>query len=82
LNTVVRELYDFAEGISLCLLLQNDPDAKRLAHNMVNEVIHSYQKNNGSFVTRISILNMPNHIPYVRWPQAQLFFALTNYLKN
>ena len=83
LNIVKRELYDYAEGISLCLLLQfNDPDTKKIMRGMVEDVINLYQNENGSFITRINIFNIPNKIPYLRWPQAQLFFALTNYLKN
>jgi len=83
LNIVKRELYDYAEGISLCLLLKSsDIGAKRLSDNMANEVIGSYQNKNGSFFTNINLFNVPNKIPYLRWSQAQLFFALTNYLKN
>lgn len=83
LNIVKRELYDFAEGISLCLLMKSsDIDAKKMSDRMVNEVISSYQNKNGSFITNINLFNIPNKIPYLRWSQAQLFFALTNYLKN
>ncbi len=83
LNVVKRELYDYAEGISLCLLLQStDNEAKKLTENIVNEVICSYQNQDGSFFTNVNLFNIPNKIPYLRWPQAQLFFALTNYLKN
>jgi len=83
LNIVKRELYDYAEGISLCLLMRSSyPDAKQLADHMISEVIHSYQNKNGSFFTNINVFNIRNKIPYLRWPQSQLFFALTNYLKN
>ena len=82
-NIVKRELYDYAEGISLCLLMESsDKEAGKLAEHMVQEVIHLYQNKNGSFVTNVNLFNIPNRIPYLRWPQAQLFFALTNYLKN
>ena len=80
-NIVKRELYDYAEGISLCLLMESsDKEAGKLAEHMVQEVIHLYQNKNGSFVTNVNLFNIPNRIPYLRWPQAQLFFALTNYL--
>lgn len=83
INIVKRELYDYAEGISLCLLMKSaDKEAGKLAEHMVNEVIDLYQNKNGSFVTNVNLFNIPNRIPYLRWPQAQLFFALTNYLKN
>ena len=80
-NIVKRELYDYAEGISLCLIMESsDKEAGKLAEHMVQEVIHLYQNKNGSFVTNVNLFNIPNRIPYLRWPQAQLFFALTNYL--
>jgi hypothetical protein len=82
-NIVKRELYDYAEGISLCLLMESsDKEAGKLAEHMVQEVIHLYQNKNGSFVTNVNLFNIENKIPYLRWAQAQLFFALTNYLKN
>ncbi|MGN6803454.1 MAG: hypothetical protein ACTHJN_16260 [Ginsengibacter sp.] len=83
LNIVKKELYDYAEGISLGLLMkENDEDALNLAESMVADVINKFQNNNGSFITRVSAFNIKNKIPYLRWPQSQLFYALTNYLKN
>ena len=83
LNIVKRELYDYAEGISLGLLMElKDEDAKGIVNGMVEDLLTKYQKKNGSFITRVSIFNMKNKIPYLRWAQSQLFYALTNYLKN
>ena len=31
------------------------------------------------FITRVNSLRMKNKIPYMRWPQAPLFYALTKY---
>ncbi|HVG40795.1 MAG TPA: hypothetical protein VM888_04210 [Chitinophagaceae bacterium] len=80
-NIVKRELYDYAEGISLCVNMQElDSHASAILEKLVYELVNTYQKEDGSFVTRISIFNIPNKVPYLRWPQAQLFYALTNYL--
>lgn len=80
-NIVKTELYDYAEGISLCLKMQCfDNTASKIGEKLINDVIGKYQKKDGSFYTRISIFNIPNKIPYLRWPQSQLFYALTNYL--
>jgi hypothetical protein len=79
-NIVKKELYDYAEGISLCLQMQAfDKDAGKITEKLVNEVINKYQRNDGSYYTRISIFNIPNKIPYLRWSQSQIFYALTNY---
>ena len=80
-NVVKIELYDYAEAISLCLKMQYfDDKASQIAEKLVNDVTGKYQKHDGSYYTRISIFNIPNKIPYLRWPQSQLFYALTNYL--
>lgn len=80
-NIVKRELYDFAEGINLgCLLKDADSDALPVASNLIRELLVRYQKKDGSFVTRVNFLNGTNRVTYLRWPQAQLFMALTTYL--
>lgn len=81
INIVRRELYDYAEGLSLCLDMQAmDLEAGDVACKQVTEVVTKYQKKDGSFITRTNIFHLQNRVPYLRWPQAQLFFALTNYL--
>jgi rhamnogalacturonyl hydrolase YesR len=83
LNIVKREMYDYAEGISLGLLMQNqDEEAKNIVNEMVGDLVNKYQNEDGSFITRVSLFDMENKIPYLRWPQSQLFYALTNYLKT
>ncbi|MDE3185550.1 MAG: AGE family epimerase/isomerase [Bacteroidota bacterium] len=83
LNIVKRELYDYAEGISLGLLLkEQDAEAGDIVNKMVKDLVEKYQNKNGSYITRVNNFNIKNKIPYLRWPQAQLFFALTNYLKS
>lgn len=82
-NIVKTELYDYAEAISLCLKMQPfDNSASRIAEKLVKKVITKFQKKDGSYYTRINIFNIPNKVPYLRWPQSQLFFALSNYLNN
>ncbi len=82
-NIVKKELYDYAEGISLCLQMRRfDNEADKIAEKLLAEVIKKYQKKDGSFYTRINILNIPNKISYLRWSQSQLFYSLTNYLLN
>lgn len=75
------ELYDFAEGIALGLLLKDDVDgAIKTSQDLVQKLFH-YQAEEGYFVTRISSFGTTNRVPYLRWPQSQLFYALTQYLK-
>ena len=82
-NIVKAELYDYAEAISLCLKMQIfDEKAAQIADKLANHVIDKFQKKDGSYYTRINIFNIPNKISYLRWPQSQLFFALSNYLNN
>jgi hypothetical protein len=82
LALVKIELYDYAEGIILNLLLCKEfNDAMDIADHLVSEVLTKYQKKDGSFITRINFGGIRNTVPYLRWPQAQLFYALTNYYK-
>jgi hypothetical protein len=81
INLVKKELYDYAEGISLCLEMQKmDKEAVTIAEKLVKDVVSKYQKSDGSFTTRVNIFNIYNNVPYLRWPQSQMFYALTNYL--
>jgi hypothetical protein len=71
-----RELYDFAEGINLGLLLTEvDPDASAIATAMLAEVLNRWVLGDGHFVTRETVFGR-NTIPYHRWAQAQMFRAL------
>jgi len=72
------EMYDYAEGIALGPLLNEDIDgALDFSLQLVSHLIDSFQLKDGHFVTRVTTLNTWNKIPYLRWPQAQLFHALT-----
>ena len=71
-----RELYDYAEGISLALLLRShDRDAVPIAERLLDDLLTSWQLPDGHFVTRLSWSGR-NTIPYHRWAQAQTFCAL------
>lgn len=76
------ELYDYAEGISLGVQLRDDiPEALEFAKILTNDLIHKFQLPKGHFVSRVNTLRLNNKIPYLRWPQAQLFYALTKMLR-
>ncbi|WP_439183607.1 hypothetical protein [Carboxylicivirga taeanensis] len=77
------EAYDFAEAISLFIMAE--PFLKEgvaIAGKIAEFLIDNMQLSDGHFVTRISQLGSRNTIPYHRWPQAQLFYALTNLTKT
>lgn len=80
-NIVKRELYDYAEGITLCIEMNDlDNDSLLIKEKLVNSLINEYQKKDGSFITRVSIFNIRNKVPYLRWSQSQLFCSLTKCL--
>jgi hypothetical protein len=75
------EMYDYAEGISLGPLLNPDIDgALDFSLELARHLIDAFQLKKGYFVTRVTTLNTRNNVPYLRWPQAQLFYALTTLL--
>lgn len=75
------EMYDYAEGISLGPLLNPDINgALDFSLELSRHLIDTFQLKKGYFVTRVTSLNTRNRIPYLRWPQAQLFYALTTLL--
>lgn len=75
------EMYDYAEGISLGVLLKDDiAGSLEFAEILANDLIDKFQLEEGYFVTRVSTLGTKNKIPYLRWPQAQLFYALSSLL--
>ncbi len=72
------EMYDYAEGIALGPLLNPDIDgALDFSRQLAQHLIDTFQLKKGYFVTRVTTLNTRGKIPYLRWPQAQLFYALT-----
>jgi len=79
---IVRaEMYNFAEGITLGALLRDDiPEAFTIADELAATLVRQFQLTNGHFVTRIYRGGIRHSVPYLRWPQSQLFLALTNLL--
>lgn len=74
-------MYDYAEGIALGPLLNPDIDgALDFSLQLAQHLIDTFQLKKGYFVTRVTTLNTRNKVPYLRWPQAQLFNALTGLL--
>jgi hypothetical protein len=82
-NIVKKELYDYAESISLCIEMSTlDNDALLIKEKLIKNLIDNYQMEDGHFITRVSIFNMRSKVPYLRWPQAQLFCTLTKCLTD
>jgi len=78
---VKLEMYNFAEAITLGALLKDFiPDAFTLAQDLAATLCERYQLSQGWFVTRVFKLGLKHTFPFLRWPQAQLFYSLTNLL--
>ena len=72
-----RELYDYAECINLCVLLNGCfPDLERILSRVVTEVVARWQKRDGSFRARQLLLGWDN-VPMHRWAQSQMFRSLS-----
>jgi hypothetical protein len=75
------ELYDFAEAITLGSLLNAYiPGALDVAESLAKLLCQRFQSPEGHFATRIYKGGFKHTFPYLRWPQAQLFYAMTNFL--
>ena len=79
---IVRlEMYNVAEAITLGTLLRDDiPEAFALAKRLVTRLTTKYQLPSGHWVTRIYRGGIRHTVPFLRWPQSQLFLAVTNLL--
>jgi hypothetical protein len=76
------EMYNFAEAITLGTLLKDSiPGAFALARRLTRMAIDGYQLTDGHFVTRAFRGGLRHTTPFLRWPQAQMFLALTNMLR-
>ena len=53
-------------------------EAYEMAHNVARSAIRDYQLSDGHFVTRVYRGGLRHTLPFLRWPQAQMFYALTN----
>ena len=77
------EMYDYAEGIILGVLLKDViPEAYDKAKWLAIDLIDNFQLSSGYFVTRVTSLGTKHKIPYLRWPQAQIFYAMTLLLRE
>ena len=75
-----RELYDCAESINLCLLLQDRfPQMAAKLETVVGGILKDWIKRDGSFRSRRLILGWDN-VPMHRWAQSQMFRSLAFYL--
>ena len=73
------EMYNFAEGITLGALLGDEvPGARALAIEFARKLVGEHQLADGHFVTRVFRGGIRHTFPFLRWPQAQLFYGLTN----
>jgi hypothetical protein len=77
---IVRlEMYNMAEAINLGSLLKDEiPEAFELAQTLAARLICDYQLPAGHWVTRIYVGGIRHTTPFMRWPQSQLFYALTS----
>lgn len=79
---VELEMYNYAEDITLgCLLADEIPGALEFANELASRLIASYQLPAGYFVTRVYRGGIRHTVPFLRWPQSQLFLSLTNLLR-
>lgn len=75
------EMYNVAEAITLGSLLRRQiPPAFELASALGSRLCREFQLPDGHFVTRVYTGGLRHKMPFLRWPQAQLFYALTNLL--
>ncbi len=75
------ELYSVAEAITLGVLFRDEiPTAYDVALDLGLRVGREFQLPDGHFVTRIYLGGLRHKMPFLRWPQAQMFYALSNLL--
>ena len=77
---IVRlEMYNMAEAINLGVLLRDEvPEAFQLAQELAARLVRQYQVRAGYWVTRVYLGGIRHTVPFTRWPQSQLFHALSN----
>lgn len=81
LEIVRLEMYNVAEAITLGVLLRRDyPDAFSLAETLATRLLQRYQLPDGYWVTRVYRGGVTHSVPFLRWPQSQLFLSLTSLL--
>jgi hypothetical protein len=72
------EMYDTAEFINLLALQIDNSTYKNEIFKILSKIFDEFYLNKGYFITRRYKFSIYNKIPYLRWPQSQLF----NYLSN
>jgi len=81
LQIVRLEMYNVAEAITLGVLLRNEiPRALDLAETLAARLVRRYALPAGHWVTRVYLGGIKHTVSFLRWPQSQLFHALTNLL--
>lgn len=76
------EMYNVAEAITLGSLLAGEiPEAFLMALNLAAQAKRRFQVPQGYFLTRIYRGGRAHRVPFLRWPQAQMFYAMTNLFK-
>jgi len=76
------ELYDCAECVNLCLLLQKEfPKLAQTLETVVAGILENWVKPDGSFRSRKLKFGWDN-VPMHRWAQSQMFRALAFYLRE
>jgi hypothetical protein len=81
LQIVRIEMYNVAEAVSLGTLIRDDiPEAFALADALAARFMRRCQLPAGHWLTRIYLGGIGHRAPFLRWPQSQLFLALTNLL--
>jgi hypothetical protein len=72
------DLYDYAEGINLAVLLCGiEPEALDVLHGMLEGLATGWALGDGHFVTRRLLVGR-NTVPYHRWGHSQIFHALAH----
>lgn len=78
---VTDDLYNYAEAITLCSLLNKEiPCAGDLANRLAATLTGKYQLSKGFFVTKKYRSGIKTTFPFLRWSQAQVFYGLTNFV--
>lgn len=80
---IVRlEMYNFAEAITLGTILREQvPPAFTESVRLATLLVQKFQLPEGYFTTRVHLTGLRHTMPFIRWPQSQLFYALTSLIE-
>lgn len=82
-QTAKLEMYNYAESITLGTLAKDRlPHAWTMAVDLAKDLIENFQYPDGHFTTRTFAFGKKHSLPFIRWPQAQIFLALSNLHKS